>query len=211
MRWIIQMSRQSEITYLKIALGREEKVRRLEISVKNLSRMEVVQTFEQLISNKLFMNFLEVTLVYSPIQVSCHVLKHQVNVPPWNRRHNLVKFNDVRMIHFFENWDLSVSSLSIGIMLKSLEDLLQSIKLVGFIVRRHLPNMSVRPWAELLDDLVFVLDMLVDLLVVSHQRIIIMHLINAFQYYILSIEMSQETSDPNGAKNIEDYSHSHPY
>lgn len=58
-------------------------------------------------------------------------------------------------------------------MLKGLENLFEGIKLGRFIVGRDFPHMSIGSRAQLFDNFVFILDVLIYLLVIGHQRIII--------------------------------------
>jgi hypothetical protein len=169
---VVEMSGQAKICKFELALGGKQEVGGFEISVQDMCRVKVVKSLKELIEDILLVNLLEFVLVDGSVEVGAHVFKHQVDVSAWGGGMNLAKFDDVGVIQLLKDRDLAIGPLSIGVMLEGFEDLLESVDLRGAIVGSYLPDMSVGPWTKFLEDFVLGEDVLVYLLVFTHQRII---------------------------------------
>ena len=83
--------------------------------------MKILCTDQGLIQNVFFVNVFQNIFVNGVVEIGLHVLKNQVDITTIFGNKYLMKLDDILMFDFFENGDLSKSSLGVSGMLKSFE------------------------------------------------------------------------------------------
>ena len=125
--------------------------------------MHVFKCFEKLIDDVLFMYFLKYACAYDNMEISFHKIEYEVKILI------VLGFNDVKeaydiivTVELLKEHDLAESSLSIGGIMKGIEDFFESNNSFELAVNR-LPYNTISALAELLNDFVFLENVRLDL------------------------------------------------
>ena len=87
------------------------------------------------------------------MKIGFHELENQVDVFVILSSENVVEFDDVRVVHFVQESNLSKSSLGVSRMLERIKDLLESNR--GFCLSVDgFPDMAVSPTPNLLEQFI---------------------------------------------------------
>jgi hypothetical protein len=104
----------------------EQQVTRLQISVEQIGRVHIFQTFEALINDVLLVDILENICSDNGVQICIHEIKNKVNISIILRPDYVLKSNDVFMtVQLLQEDDFSKCPLSIGCVLKGIEVFLE--------------------------------------------------------------------------------------
>lgn len=113
----------------------QEEVAWLQISVKQVGRMHILETLENLVDDVLLMNILENVSSYNRVEVCVHEVKHQVDVPIVLSPNHVLKPNNVFMsVQFLEENDLSEGPLGVSRILESIKVFLKCYYLLCFLI-----------------------------------------------------------------------------
>ena len=98
-----------------MALSIQEDVARLQISMQQVSRMHVLQTFQNLVYNVPLVNVLQYICFYDSVKVSFHEVENQVDILIVFGSNYIQEFDYVLVtIEFLQKYDLSEGPLGIG-------------------------------------------------------------------------------------------------
>ncbi len=114
--------------------------------------MQIIHCFTYLIQNPLFMFFLQNSFPYESEKIDVHMFENQVNIDVIICSDYLLHFYDIRVFQFHEKHDFTISSLSIGRIIKSVKIFLQSFYFFVFIID-NLPHMTIGSTTYFLEDL----------------------------------------------------------
>lgn len=120
-----------------------------------------IDGFGELIDDILFVPLLQIgrfaVFANERMEIYIHMFKDKVDVLIIFCTDRAFKANDVRMLQLPEEHDLSIGTLRIGGVRKSIEVLLQSLDLLALPVN-NLPNMAICATTDLLDHLIVLKD-----------------------------------------------------
>lgn len=123
--------------------------------------MQVIDGLRELIDDVLFVSLLQIgglaVFANEGVQIDIHMFKDQIDVLIILGSNGTFKINDIRMLQLSEEHDLSIGTLRISRVRKSIEVFLQSPHLFALTID-HLPNMTICTTADLLDHLVTLKD-----------------------------------------------------
>ena len=156
-----QTSDKSEIAKLDSALGVDEDIGGLEISMDETAGMKILECPCELIDDELSMDIFEDSLGDHLVQVGLNVLHHHIQILVVLGLDRLLQLDDVRVAQLLHHCHLSVGPLGVCGMLKCIKDLLQTQNLLCLLVLDP-PDVSVGSRAHLLQDVVFAGDVRFD-------------------------------------------------
>ena len=71
---------ETEVSYFDITLRIEQNIRRFEVTMKNISRVEILETFQYLVDDVLFVDVFENVSSDDSVHVDFHGIEYQVNI-----------------------------------------------------------------------------------------------------------------------------------
>ncbi len=149
-----QGSRQSKVCHFRMTLCVEQDVGRFQVSVKDLRRVHIFETLENLIDYVPFVNVLKNVGFDDSVEVRLHEIENQVDVLVVLGPDDVQKLDDVLMtIKFLQEDDLSEGSLSVCGVLERIEHLLESTHSFALLVD-DLPDDSICALTHFLLDLI---------------------------------------------------------
>mmetsp|Transcript_13085 Transcript_13085/g.41375 ORF Transcript_13085/g.41375 Transcript_13085/m.41375 type:complete len:353 (-) Transcript_13085:435-1493(-) len=119
---------EAKVADLQLAVGVGQDVLRLEVAVKHVGRVDVLQTTEQLVEEELIVLCCEVIVCLDHLmQVGLHKLEHHVNILVALgvvRQHDVPQLDDVGMPEVAEQLDLAQDTRRIRDVLEDIRDFL---------------------------------------------------------------------------------------
>ena len=155
---------ETEVAHFDVAVGVEEDVGGLDVSVEELGRVKVLESLEQLPGDVLLVNISEDACSYHSMEVCLHMVKGEVDVSIILSLDDMLKTNDILVaaeqlqVHDFPEGPLGVHAVSEGV-----EALLQGHHGSGPLLDGF-PHHSVGTLAQSLTDLELTHHMSLDVL-----------------------------------------------
>ena len=112
--------------------------------MNNFSAVKIFKCFCYLVDDVANVNIFEYIFCNDVMEVSFYKLKDEIDIPVVISFDGFVQFDNVWVFQLTENLDFSISSLSIGGMLKGVEYFFQGVDLFGCFLF-HFPNVSIGP------------------------------------------------------------------
>lgn len=165
--FFLHKSHQPKITHFRQTVTVNENIRGFQISVNKGRRMKIMKSFDDLVQNIFYMNFLQFPLIDQMIEIWLHVLEYQVDVTIVWGVMNGVEGNNVRMLQLPQNWDLSEGALSISGMLERIKYFLQSYNPVG-VFALSFPNLPIGSLPNLSNHLILLEYTFINMFVPTH-------------------------------------------
>ena len=123
--------------------------------------MQILQAFETLVDNILFMDVFQDIGTNDSMQVCVHEIEHQINVTIIFSPDNILQSDNVFMTsQFLQENDLTECPLSVSRILKGIEVLLERDYLLGPFVNSF-PDDSISTFAKPFSNFVPICDMLI--------------------------------------------------
>ena len=126
--------------------------------MKDASSVKKFKGFGDLKDNVLAMNFIQDTVLDGSEEIAFDILKDQIEIEIVFGFDDIDEFDDVGVLDFFEDGDFPEGPLGVDIVLKGEENFFESKNLV-ILFAFDFPDVSVRPAADLFDDVVGLPDM----------------------------------------------------
>jgi hypothetical protein len=132
------MSLARRVTCLEVAVGVQQQVRGLQVSVQHIGRVHVLEGLEDLVDEVLDVVYAERLLrVDDPVQVSLHEVAHNVDIVEGceaGRAQDVHDVDDVVVAELAQQLDLSQDALGVYEVVKGVRHLLDGHLLLGLCV-----------------------------------------------------------------------------